>query len=237
VRFFDTDASSTKLRAAAFSQIGCTDRAARFFIRNQPRGYGACLASSVSEAEGFVALAIVAGLTMGGCGPLAVLRPPAPFVEGRTKELGLGAAAVSPRPYVDEAWSQAGQLWFTGKATNWLYLSAIAAFDAEAMGAGGGARALYVRADRFSAGVDAELGYGWGAAGLPFAVRFFEQDWLYCSPRLTNYGIKPMLGVPVGLSLHLQGGGFLRLEYQSSWVDFQPYNQRNHFAAALAVQW
>jgi hypothetical protein len=60
------------------------------------------------------------------CGPLGTFRPASGFIEERTKELGLGTVAVSPRPYVDEAWAHAGQLWFTGRALPWLHLSAIA---------------------------------------------------------------------------------------------------------------
>jgi hypothetical protein len=152
-------------------------------------------------------------------------------------ELGLGAVAVSPRPYVDEQWLHAGQFWFNARAASWLNLSAIAAFDPEAVGVGVGATFLLIRADRFAGGLEGELGYGWGAAGLPFALRLFEQNWLYCTPRVSNFGIYPALGVPAGLSLHLHEGAFLRLEYQTSWAQLQAYNQRNHFGAALAVQW
>ena len=152
-------------------------------------------------------------------------------------ELGLGAVAVSPRPYVDEAWAHAGQLWFSGRASSWVHLSGIAAFDPEAMGVGGGVRAFVLRAERFKGGMDLEAGYGWGAAALPVALRLFEQNWLYASPRISNYGIQPTLGVPIGLNVHIQGGGFLRLEYQSSWVQLKAFNQRNHFGAALAIQW
>jgi hypothetical protein len=152
-------------------------------------------------------------------------------------ELGLGAVAVSPRPYVDERWLQSGQFWFTAKTGSWLQLSAISAFDAEALAIGGGATAVLIRKDRFAGGFEAELGYGWGAAGLPFAVRLFEQHWIYSTPRVSNFGIDPSFGVPVGLSLHLHEGGFLRLEYQTSWAPLNAYNQRNHLGAALVAQW
>ena len=171
------------------------------------------------------------------CGPLATFRPASGLMEGRTMELGLGAAAVSPRPYVNEAWAHAGQMWLTGQAKSWLHLSGIAAFDPQAMGLGGSARALVLRADRVRGGVDLEAGYGWGGASLPFALRLFDQHWFYASPRISNYGIEPLLGVPIGLNVHLQGGGFLRIEYQSSWARLQAFNQRHHLGAALAVQW
>jgi hypothetical protein len=100
-----------------------------------------------------------------------------------------------------------------------------------------GATALVVRADRFAGGLQAGLGYGWAEGGLPLSVRLFENNWLYGTPRVSNIGIHPALLLPAGLSLHVADAAFLRLEYQSSWEEFVRYNQRNHFAAALAVQW
>ena len=182
-------------------------------------------------------LVLFAFTSTAGCGPLATFRPISALTSERAHELGLGAVAVSPRPYVDERWGHAGQLWFTTRATSWLQLSGISAFDAGALGVGVGATASVVRGDRFAAGVQAEAGYGWAAAGLPFAVRLFEQSWIYGEPRVTNYGIYPMVGTPVGLSLHIEKGAFLRLEYQASWERLQRFNLRHHLAAGFAVQW
>jgi hypothetical protein len=176
-------------------------------------------------------------LILEACGPLASFRPASGLMDGRTMELGLGAAAVSPRPYVAEPWAHAGQMWLTAEAKSWLHLSGIAAFDPQAMGVGGGARALLLRAYRVRGGVDAEAGYGWGAMSLPFALRLFEENWFYASPRVSSYGIEPIVGVPIGLNLHVQRGAFLRIEYQSSWARLQAFNQRHHLGAALAVQW
>jgi hypothetical protein len=187
--------------------------------------------------RGLAAPLVAMVVVLGACGPLATFRPASGLMEGRTMELGLGAAAVSPRPYVNEPWAHAGQMWLTGQAKSWLHLSGIAAFDPRAMGLGGSARALVLRADRVRGGVDLEAGYGWGAASLPFALRLFDQHWFYASPRISNYGIEPLVGVPIGLNVHLQGGGFLRIEYQSSWARLQAFNQRHHLGAALAVQW
>jgi hypothetical protein len=183
------------------------------------------------------ACAAVASFVALGCGPLATFRPPSAFAGDRSLEMGLGSVAVSPRRYVDESWLHAGQFWVSGRATRWLNLSAIAAFDPEALGIGGGATVLLVRGDRFFGGFEGELGYGWGAAGIPISLRLFEENWVYASPRVYNFGIYPAFGVPVGLSLHLHEGAFARIEYQTSWVQLQPYNQRNHVGAALAVQW
>lgn len=184
------------------------------------------------------AWALFAALVLGtGCGPLATLRPISALTAQGTHELGLGAVAVSPRPYVDERWSQAGQVWFTTKATPWLQLSGISAFDTNALGAGLGATGLVVRGRSFMAGVEGEAGYGWAAAGIPFAARLFEQTWIYGEPRVTNFGKNASLGTPVGLSLHVEKGAFLRLEYQASWEQLQRYNLRHHLAAGFAVQW
>jgi hypothetical protein len=171
------------------------------------------------------------------CAPLGMLRPPVPFPEDRRNEIGLGGVVVSPRPYVEEPWTQAGQMWLTRQALPWLQLSAISAFDPRAMAFGLGARALWLRSSRLGAGCDVELGYGWGALGLPVAVRLFGQSWFYASPRVGNYGIEPIFGVPMGLSLNVQHGAFLRLEYQTSWVNLLSYQHRHHLGAALAVDW
>src|SRR6185503_7937969 len=171
------------------------------------------------------------------CAPLATFRPPSAFMGGRTMEMGLGAATVGPRPYVDERWLYAGQTWFTVRAAPWLHLSAISTFDPRAVALGGAATALAIRADRFVGGAEVELGYGWAAAGLPMALRLFEEHWLYTAPRVGNFGIDPAFGLPIGISLHLHGAAFARFEYQTSWVQLQAFNQRNHVAAALAVQW
>jgi hypothetical protein len=180
---------------------------------------------------------LLALATLGSaCAPLATFRPASALVT-RDNELGLGAVAVTPRPYVDEQWLHAGQLWYTRRATSWLHLSAISAFDATAATGGVAATALPLRFDRFAAGFDAELGYGWAGAGIPISVRLFDQTRLYTTPRISNIGLHPAFGLPVGLSANVHGSGFVRLEYQTSWEEFLVYNQRNHFAAALAVQW
>jgi len=172
-----------------------------------------------------------------GCAPLASLRPASALMAGRDNEVGLGAVAVSPRAFVDEPWLHSGQLWISRRVTSWLDLSAISAFDPEAATLGIGATALVIRADRFAGGFQAGLGYGWAEGGMPLSVRLFEKTWLYGTPRVSNIGLHPALGIPVGLSLHVADAAFVRLEYQSSWEQFVAYNQRNHFAAALAVQW
>jgi hypothetical protein len=182
-----------------------------------------------------------------GCAPMATFRPISAFAGGQASmEMGLGTVAVSPRPYVDERWSHTGTAWFTAQVKPWLQLSGISAFDDGALGVGVGATALLFRRSWFMAGVEAEAGYGWAAAGVPIAARLFEQTytaylpagaWIYAQPHVTNFGIYPSVGTPIGLSVHIQKGAFVRLEYQASWEQFQRYNLRHHLGAAFAVQW
>ncbi|MET0591129.1 MAG: hypothetical protein ABW133_00415 [Polyangiaceae bacterium] len=185
-------------------------------------------------------LAVVSTAALGGalhCGPLGSFRPITALAPQSSYELGLGAVAVSPRPYVDERWNQAGQLWFTTRANSWLQLSAISAFDTGALGIGAGATATAFRSHYFAVGVEAEGGYGWLGGSLPFALRIFEETWFYGAPRVSNFGIYPAFGTPVGVSWHVDKGAFVRFEYQASWTQLQAYQMRHHFGAGLAVQW
>jgi hypothetical protein len=118
-----------------------------------------------------------------------------------------------------------------------LRLSGVSAFDAGALGAGLGATASVIDLPRFAAGFTGEAGYGWAAAGVPFAARLFGETWIYGEPRLTNFGIHPAVGTPVGVSIHIDKGAFVRLEYQASWAQLQAYNLRHHLGAGFAVQW
>ena len=188
-----------------------------------------------TSAREFWVLGIATAFT--ACAPVATFRPASGFIDGKTIELGLGAVTLSPRPYVDEQWAQTGQLWFSAKASRWLHLSAISAFDHSAVALGGAAKALLVHTDRFAGATEVELGYGWGALGIPLAARLVGQTWLYSTPRVGTFGIDPIFGIPVGVSAHVHEGAFLRLEYQTSWSNLKAYNQRNHYGAALAVQW
>lgn len=200
-------------------------------------GYRLRCSNRLLRAAAWLLGAAPAFVVTTSCGPLAAFRPISAMMNEKTRELGLGAVAVSPRPYVDEPWRQAGQLWFTTRAASWLNLSAISAFDAEALGVGVGAAVPVVRSSHFAAGVEAEAGYGWAAASIPLAGRLFDKNWIYGAPRVTNVGIYPALGLPIGLSVHVNQGAFVRLEYQPSWTNLQAYELRHHLGAALAVQW
>jgi hypothetical protein len=86
-------------------------------------------------------------------------------------------------------------------------------------------------------GIEGEGGYGWAGASIPFAVRLFEETWLYGAPRVSNFGIYPAVGTPVGVSWHVDKGAFLRFEYQASWTELLAYQLRHHLGAGFAVQW
>jgi hypothetical protein len=171
------------------------------------------------------------------CSPVASFRPASGLMPGRHLEVGAGLAAVGPRPYVmTETWQKVGQAWATGNASDLVTLSAITAFDDDAIAAGGAFRLNAIRADRFAGGFEAEAGYAWMGASLPMAVRLFDQSWLYVTPRLGTWGIEPIYGTIVGGSFRIYDGFILRAEWQRSWQDFKYYNRRDTFGAAAAYQ-
>ena len=59
---------------------------------------------------------------------------------------------------------------------------------------------------------------------------------LYAAPRYGNFGGRPTLGIPAGLSVRLTGATFVRVEAQVAWPDFSPYERRLHVALAVAQQ-
>src|SRR5262245_55807721 len=126
------------------------------------------------------ALALVAAA--GACSPIANLRPASGLMPGKKLEVGGGVAAVSPRPYVNEDWEGAGQVWVSGDTSSLISLSAIGAFDTDAFAAGGALRVNLVHESRFAFGVEGEAGYAWAALSLPAAVRLFDESWVYSAP-------------------------------------------------------
>jgi hypothetical protein len=185
-------------------------------------------------ARTFVLAALA--LAVGGCAPLASFRPASGLTDGHGLEVGLGAAMVTPRPYVLEKSAGAGQAWVSGEPKRWLGLSAITAFDDKAAGFGGAVRFYFVRERWFALGADTEAGYAWVNESLPLAFRPIEPVWIYAAPRLGNWGIEPIAGVLGGLDVHVYQGFIVRAEAQASWQNFMYYNRRNHYGAALAYQ-
>lgn len=176
-------------------------------------------------------------LTSMACGPIASFRPASGLMPDRSLEVGAGVARVSPRPYVDEPSASAGQAWVTGEVSEHrVALSAISAFDSDALGIGGGLRVNAIRSDRFHGGVEGELGYLWFSLSLPVAIRIVDQSYLYASPRLFNWSVEPAFGIPVGGSVRVYDGFILRAEWQRSWQNFKYYNRRDHLGVAAAYQ-
>lgn len=185
---------------------------------------------------GRILIAGVSALTLASCAPLASFRPAPGLLEGRDVELGAGGVAVSPRPFVQEDWRGAGQLWGSLAVTDWLMVSGILVADDQAVLGGGAARALLLRTDRFAGGVELELGWAWGALALPVAIRLFDESWLYASPRIGTLGDEITPGIPVGLSFRLHEGLFVRAEGQVSWARFSGFERRFHVGGAVAYQ-
>lgn len=149
------------------------------------------------------------------CAPLGSLRPASAPAAGRGAEVGAGAAVVSPRELVEEPVRAAGQLWALTRAGGRFTLSAIGAFDDDAVALGVAARFDAIDTKRFAGGVELELGYAWAAVSLPVAVRMFGESWAYGAPRFGSWGTQPLLSLPAGVSLHAGDGVFLRAEGQA----------------------
>ena len=186
-----------------------------------------------ARSYGLSALAL---FLLGSCSPIANLRPASGLMPGKKLEVGAGAAALRPRPYVTEDWEEAGQVWVTGNTSSLITLSAIGAFDSDAVAAGGALRVNLVRESRVAFGVEGELGYAWAALSLPVALRLFDESFIYSAPRLGTWSSDPIFGVPLGLSLRVYEGFLLRAEAQVSWQNFQYFNRRTHFAGAAVYQ-
>jgi len=139
---------------------------------------------------------------------------------GRGAELGAAGVVVSPRQQVEEPARAAGQLWAMTRAGGRFTLSAIGAFDDDALGLGVAARFDAIETDRFAGGVELELGYAWAALSLPVAVRMFGRSWAYSGPRLSTWGIQPLASLPAGASFHAGDGVFVRAEGQVLIQDF-----------------
>ena len=183
-----------------------------------------------------VLLAALLSSWLFGCGPVSSFRPASGIMPENTLEFGMGATALSPRPYVTEDWQAVGMLWVSSEATRWSDLSAIMAFDADALALGGAYRVYYVDHDRFAGAVEGELGVAWAAFSLPLALRLVDQTHVYASPRIGTWGLEPIFGIPVGVSVRVYRGLMIRGEWQRSWQNLMYYNRRDHWGIAGAYQ-
>jgi hypothetical protein len=185
-----------------------------------------------------VAAAAATSLAASACAPLASFRPASGLMPDRSLEVGAGGMLESPRPYVTEPTRATGQVWASGRADDRLTLTGIVAFDASALALGGAARIDLVRADRFAAGVEPELGLLWAALDVPIALRLYDQTWLYTAPRFGSRGLDWALTVPVGVSARVYDGLMLRAEYGTTWsTELTYFQRRDVFGVALAFQY
>ncbi len=152
------------------------------------------------------------------------------------QELGVGLAAIGPRPYVNESRSYVGQAWASRRISRALRVSGIAAADSSALAAGGALAWLPLRSPLLSAGFEAELGYAFGALSMPMAVSPSRWLTIYTAPRVGNFGDVLTPSVPLGASFELPGGFALRTEAKVSWADLSYYNRRLTLGLALAYQ-
>lgn len=183
-----------------------------------------------------LALAVVS-LVAHGCAPAASFRPAAPLLEGQQFEVGAGAVAVSPRPYVQtDEWRGGGQAWGTWAAASWLELSLIAAADPEAALGGVAGRLRLFDADRFASAFDLELGFAWATVSLPIAVRLFDWTWIYATPAVGSWGRDVTVRGALGLSVRVVERLFVRVESQLNYPTLDAYQRRVHLGAALAWQ-
>jgi hypothetical protein len=177
---------------------------------------------------------VIAGV---GCAPLTGLRPASMPMPGTDHEVGAGAGAITPRPYVQEPVRVAGHLWGGLRAAPWLVLSGVLAFDDEAAVGGLAARADWLDHDRLLSGVELELGWAWAALSFPLALRLFDQTWLYTAPRIGTFADQVTPFVPLGLDARIYEGLKIRVEGQVSWAAFDVFNRRFHLGAGVAYDW
>lgn len=180
-------------------------------------------------------LASVACLASAACAPLAGFRPASGIMDGRQAEVGLGGAALGPRPFVDEKTSGAAQFWASKRATKRLTVSGIGAVDLDALALGGALRVDALRTDRLALGAEGEGGFVWGAVSVPFAVRLFDETWVYTAPRLGTRGTDWLVELPAGVSVRVWDGLMIRPEYRATWVEALPEERRH--VAGLGVAW
>lgn len=183
------------------------------------------------------AVAVAVALAAGGCAPLASFRPASGLMAERTFEIGAGGVLQTPRPYVDERAAAAGQVWASMRAARRVTVSGVTAFDAEGFAAGAALRFDLLRGDRVAVGLEPEAGFAWGALAVPFAIRVFDETWLYASPRVGTIGVDGALHLPAGLSARIYDGLMVRAEYAVLWTgELSYYQQRQLFGLGIAYQ-
>jgi hypothetical protein len=171
------------------------------------------------------------------CAPSQSFRPAGSVREGRRYELGVALSNVRPRPYVNETTQSVGQAWWTLMLREPWSMTVIAGFDSSSALAGAALRLDALRTRYVKISPEAELGFAWGALGLPVSLEPYRGVVIYTAPRIGNWGDEVTPFIPLGLGGELFGGFVLRAEVQVSWAEFQYYNRRVHWGFAAAQQW
>lgn len=163
-------------------------------------------------------LTLIATLT--GCAPPSSLPPPVPMGADQSLELG-GAASlgglISQRTQTDHLGNElshtvaepavGGQLWGDVDLGQRLRLGGTLFLEGyvDTGVAGGGGLFARMRMDhsaRSYVGLQVELGWAYGSAGLPVAYEVVDGIWVYTTPSL-GFSYRGLLRLPAGFSLAL----------------------------------
>ncbi len=97
-------------------------------------------------------------------------------------------------------------------------------------------RFRFVDDDRFALALDVEAGWLWAAIAVPVAVRTFGESWVYTAPFVGLWGPHVAVGAPLGFSLHVGQGVFLRAEGGVTYPELDPTQRRFHLATGVAYE-
>lgn len=175
------------------------------------------------------------GGLLGGCAPAAHMRPLVPLLPNHDGELGMAYTAVGPRPVGQDPWRSGAQAWGTLQPTASFDMSLVGVF-ADTFSAGLALRWRALETSAFAAGLGAELGVGWLAVNLPFAVRVQDQVWIYSAPQYGAWGVDETIRLPLGVDVEVSEELHVRGEAQLNYPDFDPYKRRVHMGLGLAFQ-
>ncbi len=178
---------------------------------------------------------VVLAVLLGACAPALSLRPLIPLQPDRDAEVGVGFAGVSPRPVGQDAWRFGGQSWGTVPVSV-FDLAVIGAFDDAGNATGGlGVRVHPLDTRHLRVGAGLELGYGWVAFELPFAVGR-DRLWVYGAPQLGTWGRATTARLPLGVDLRVDDAMHVRTEAQLNYPELDGYQRRVHVGVGLAYE-
>jgi hypothetical protein len=152
-------------------------------------------------------LALCSYFVLWACAPAASLRPPVPFAEGQSNEVGLGASYTQGLSEVPQGELSppssgfSGMLWYGHQFSERFDLG-VTIFGGQTSLLGGGLDLRYylVRQPRLRVGIGLEGGWLWGAVNVPIGFALSEKIWMYVSPSV-GMRYSDLIRVPVGLSV------------------------------------